>query len=136
VAQGFSPAAVFYLPAEIRGVGHVEGGQLDGLQLSHDSAGCRRRVAARAAAGGFSLHASQRPSFSSSALGVRVDVLVTDGRNAVGGLTAPDFELRDNGVVPPNGVPSGGFHRLDVRVTRRGLSVKARPGYIGVEPTR
>jgi VWFA-related protein len=44
-------------------------------------------------------HASQKPSFSSSTLGVRVDVLVTDGRNPVGGLTAPDFELRDNGVV-------------------------------------
>ena len=44
-------------------------------------------------------HAAQRPSFSSRALGVRVDVLVTDGRNPVGGLTAPDFELRDNGVL-------------------------------------
>ena len=44
-------------------------------------------------------HASQRPSFSSRTLGVRVDVLVTDGRNAVPGLAAPDFELRDNGVV-------------------------------------
>jgi len=44
-------------------------------------------------------HASQQPSFSSRTLGVRVDVLVTDGRNAVAGLAAPDFELRDNGVV-------------------------------------
>jgi VWFA-related protein len=44
--------------------------------------------------------ASQKPhAFSSSTLGVRVDVLVTDGRNPVGGLTAADFELRDNGVV-------------------------------------
>jgi VWFA-related protein len=37
--------------------------------------------------------------FSSRTLGVRVDVLVTDGRNPIGGLTANDFELRDNGVV-------------------------------------
>ena len=43
--------------------------------------------------------ASQKQSFSSRTLGVRVDVLVTDGRNPVGGLSAPDFELRDNGVV-------------------------------------
>ena len=37
--------------------------------------------------------------FSSRTLGVRVDVLVTEGRNPVAGLTAGDFELRDNGVV-------------------------------------
>jgi VWFA-related protein len=42
---------------------------------------------------------AQKQSFSSSALGVRVDVLVTDGRNPVAGLTAADFELRDNGVL-------------------------------------
>jgi Ca-activated chloride channel family protein len=42
---------------------------------------------------------SQQRSFSSTTLGVRVDVLVTDGRNTVGGLTARDFELRDNGVL-------------------------------------
>ena len=29
----------------------------------------------------------------------------------------------------PTGVAAGGFHRLDVRVKRRGLTVKARPGY-------
>jgi len=37
--------------------------------------------------------------FSSRTLGVRVDVLVTDGRRPIGGLTAADFELRDNGVL-------------------------------------
>jgi len=36
----------------------------------------------------------------------------------------------------PTGVPPGGFHRLDVRVTRRGLTVKTRPGYLGVEATK
>lgn len=34
----------------------------------------------------------------------------------------------------PAGVPPGGFHRLDVRVKRRGLDVTARPGYVGLEP--
>ena len=37
--------------------------------------------------------------FSSRTLGVRVDVLVTEGRNPVPGLAARDFELRDNGVL-------------------------------------
>ena len=37
--------------------------------------------------------------FSSRTLGVRVEVFVTNGRTPVGGLTAADFELRDNGVV-------------------------------------
>ena len=44
-------------------------------------------------------HAQQPGAFRSSTLAVRVDVLVTDGRRPVGGLTAPDFELRDNGVL-------------------------------------
>jgi VWFA-related protein len=45
------------------------------------------------------VRASQKKSFTSGTLGVRVDVLVTDGSRAVGGLTASDFELRDNGVL-------------------------------------
>jgi VWFA-related protein len=36
--------------------------------------------------------------FTSRALGVRVDVLVTNGKQSVTGLSAGDFELRDNGV--------------------------------------
>ncbi len=46
-----------------------------------------------------SLSAQAPQRFSSRTLAVRVDVLVTDGRGAVNGLTAADFELRDNGVV-------------------------------------
>jgi Ca-activated chloride channel homolog len=37
-------------------------------------------------------------TFRSGTDGVLVDVLVTDGRVPIGGLTAADFELRDNGV--------------------------------------
>jgi VWFA-related protein len=65
------------------------------------------------------LLASQKQTFSSRTLGVRVDVLVTDGRNTVGGLTAADFELRDNGVVQPidlvdaAGVPINAVLALD-----------------------
>lgn len=40
-------------------------------------------------------------TFSSRTIGVRVDVMVTDGRVPVAGLSAADFELRDNGVVQP-----------------------------------
>lgn len=41
----------------------------------------------------------EQPTFSSRTLGVRVDVLVTDGHKPVAGLTTPDFELRDNNVA-------------------------------------
>jgi VWFA-related protein len=40
----------------------------------------------------------QAPSFSSRAEGIRVDVLVTENGQPVGGLKAEDFELLDNGV--------------------------------------
>ena len=41
--------------------------------------------------------ATQR--FSSNTLGVRVDVLVTENGRPLGGLTAADFVLRDNGIA-------------------------------------
>jgi len=47
-----------------------------------------------------------------------------------------DFRSRYILTYTPRGVPTGGFHRLDVRVKRSGLTVKARPGYIGVGPAR
>ena len=37
--------------------------------------------------------------FTSRATGVRVDALVLQGNTPVGGLTAADFEVRDNGVL-------------------------------------
>jgi Ca-activated chloride channel homolog len=43
--------------------------------------------------------ASAQSQFKSRAAAVRVDALVTDGRRPVVGLTARDFELRDNGVT-------------------------------------
>jgi VWFA-related protein len=47
-----------------------------------------------------------------------------------------DFRSRYTLVYSPRGVSMDGFHRLDVRVKRRGLTVKARPGYIGLGPAR
>ena len=47
-----------------------------------------------------------------------------------------DFRSRYILAYSPQGVSAEGFHRLDVRVKRRGLTVKARPGYTGVAPSR
>jgi VWFA-related protein len=65
-------------------------------------------------------------SFRSGALAVRVDVLVTDGRKPVGGLTASDFDLRDNGVpqaieiVDAADVPLNVVLALDTSASTRG----------------
>jgi VWFA-related protein len=59
---------------------------------------------------------SQQPTFRSAAHIVAVDVLVLGGERAVPGLTAEDFDVRDNGVrqtlasVRPNTLP------IDVRL--------------------
>jgi len=43
-----------------------------------------------------------------------------------------EFRSRYILAYNPTAVALGGFHTLDVRVKRHGLTVKARPGYIGV----
>jgi len=45
-----------------------------------------------------------------------------------------DFRSRYILTFVPTGVAESGFHRLDVRVKRNGVSVKSRPGYIGKGP--
>lgn len=57
--------------------------------------------------------------FTSRATGVRVDALVLQGNKPIGGLTASDFEVRDNGVlqtidaVESNDVPINALLALD-----------------------
>jgi VWFA-related protein len=91
-------------------------------------------------------HASQLRTFSSKTLGVRVDVLVTDGRNPVAGLTAPDFELRDNGVeqtidvIEASDVPVNAVLVLDTSASTRGkrqtdLTAASRTLLDGLKPT-
>ncbi len=41
-----------------------------------------------------------------------------------------EFRSRYVLTYTPRGVPDGGFHRLNVRVKRGGMSVRARPGYV------
>lgn len=45
--------------------------------------------------------AGQEPTFKARVDEVRIDVLVTERGRAVGGLTAADFEVRDNGTLQP-----------------------------------
>jgi len=45
-----------------------------------------------------------------------------------------DFRSRYILTFVPTGVAESGFHRLEVRVKRSGVSVKSRPGYIGKGP--
>jgi VWFA-related protein len=64
------------------------------------------------------------------------EVLVESGENLRGAFRriVQDFRSRYILAYSPEGVDAGGFHRLEVRVKRRGLAVKARPGYIGGGP--
>jgi VWFA-related protein len=79
---------------------------------------------------GPSLASQEKHAFSSRTLGVRVDVLVTDGRNPVGGLTASDFELRDNAilqtvdVVDTSDIPINAILALDTSDSTRGQRQK------------
>lgn len=63
---------------------------------------------------------AQRPTFSSRVEAVRVDVLVTNRGRPVQGLTAADFEVRDNGVpqqvdlITPDEVPLNVVMALDI----------------------
>jgi VWFA-related protein len=41
-----------------------------------------------------------------------------------------EFRLRDLLSYSPQGVSKEGWHKLDVRVKRRGVTVRARPGYL------
>jgi Ca-activated chloride channel homolog len=50
-------------------------------------------------AGLLILAAAQAPTFRTGTDAVTVDVLAMNGNRPIGGLTPPDFELRDNGVV-------------------------------------
>ena len=74
--------------------------------------------------------ATQNRTFSSRTLGVRVDVLVTDGNKPVGGLTASDFELRDNGVlqtievVDSSDIPVNAILALDTSASTAGQRQK------------
>jgi len=47
-----------------------------------------------------------------------------------------DFRSRYVLAFTPAGVDPGGWHRLEVRVKRPGLSTRARPGYVGVSARR
>jgi Ca-activated chloride channel family protein len=58
--------------------------------------------------------ADTRQRFASGVEAVRVDVLVTDGGRPVTGLTAADFEVRDNGVLQHVSVIS--FERIPLNV--------------------
>src|SRR5687768_6453484 len=57
---------------------------------------------------------AQQPSFSTRVDAVRVDVSVTDRRAIVRGLSASDFEVRDNGIVQQ--VELASFEQLPLNI--------------------
>jgi len=77
----------------------------------------RRAILAAAFAGCAvaALPAQQPRKFTSGIDLVRVDALVTDGHSTISGLTASDFELRDNGV--PQSIDSVLLESLPLSVT-------------------
>lgn len=60
------------------------------------------------------LPAQQRPTFASAVNAVRIDARVTNGGAPIAGLTAADFELKDNGVPQQLSVVSNEATPLDV----------------------
>ncbi len=87
------------------------------------------------AAAGWSSAAHQ--TFRSGVDAVRIDVLVTDGNRPVAGLSADDFELRDNGVVQQidavdlDDVPVTLMLVLDVSESVKGEPLEHLRGAIG-----
>jgi len=94
----------------------------------------------------LSSHPFALQRFSSGTVAVRVDALVTDGGRPVGGLTAAEFELRDNGVpqkldvvdgadVPINvvfaldtSVSTTGSRRADLIAAGEAMLARLKPG--------
>ena len=89
--------------------------------------------------------AQEPPRFPSEVRVVELDVAVTRNGRPEPGLTAADFDVRDAGAPQtveleelreryllrygPTGVPPDGWHPVEVRVRRKGLAVRCRPGY-------
>jgi hypothetical protein len=73
---------------------------------------------------------AEQARFVSGTLGVHVDVLVTKGNVYVAGLTAADFELRDNGVlqsvdvIDPSDVPVNAGARARHERLHRGTEAR------------
>jgi len=88
------------------------------------------RMAVLIAASAFALQAQTPQRFRSSVDAVRVDVLVTDGNVPIGGLTAQDFQLSDNGVpqqieaVAIEDLPISMLLALDISYSVRGPALE------------
>jgi Ca-activated chloride channel homolog len=71
----------------------------------------------------------------SEATGGRVfSVGSTDDLTSAFARILEEFRMRYLISYSPQGVSTTGWHRLEVRVKRRGASVKARPGYFAAQP--
>jgi VWFA-related protein len=65
--------------------------------------------------------------------GRRIELESTRDLEATFQRILDEFRKRFVIVYSPDGVSPGGWHQLDVRVKRRGLTVQARPGYLSEE---